>query len=230
MPRGFGRIALLALLGGASVASAQQEKPSSQARGPIYAVEGIVLGSRMRPRGPSFRDYKCSPSEQFDDLTWCQRTSHDREKRGPFTATYSILRDAGGTILYVNRYQEPAFFAPNEASDDIQSYARRFGATPEITEVPHRSGQPHCQLAIWGDLVLKVLDSASLKIVADGKSPKKGLLIDCVGDFTRSVKDGLPIYRISGGAGFVWVASYDERGRGTLRFAAVDASRLAPPN
>jgi len=215
------------ILGGARVASAQRERlPSAQ--GPIYAVEGIVLGSRMRPRGSSFRDYKCSPSEQFDGLTWCQRTSHDRERRGPFTATYSILRDAGGTILYVNRYQEPAFFAPNEASDDIQSYSRRFGTTPELIEVPHRGGEPHCQLAIWGTLVLKVLDSASLKIVADGKSPKKGLLIDCVGDFSRSVNDGLPIYRISGGAGFVWVASYDERGRGTLRFAAVDASRLAP--
>jgi hypothetical protein len=76
----------------------------------------------------------------------------------------------------------------------------------------------------------KVLDSESMKIVADGKSPKKGMLIDCIGDFTRSVKEGLPVYRISGGAGFVWVASYDERGRGTLRFAAVDASRLSPQN
>jgi hypothetical protein len=56
------------------------------------------------------------------------------------------------------------------------------------------------------------------------------MLIDCIGDFTRSVKEGLPVYRISGGAGFVWVASYDERGRGTLRFAAVDASRLSPQN
>jgi hypothetical protein len=56
------------------------------------------------------------------------------------------------------------------------------------------------------------------------------MLIDCIGDFTRSVKEGLPVYRVSGGAGFVWVASFDERGRGTLRFVAVDASRLAPQN
>jgi hypothetical protein len=38
----------------------------------------------------------------------------------------------------------------------------------------------------------------------------------------------LPIYRISGGAGFVWVASFDQRGRGTLRLTAVDASALPP--
>jgi hypothetical protein len=42
------------------------------------------------------------------------------------------------------------------------------------------------------------------------------------------VKEGLPIYRISGGAGLIWVASFDQKGRGTLRFAAVDASAFYP--
>jgi hypothetical protein len=30
-------------------------------------------------------------------------------------------------------------------------------------------------------------------------------LVDFIGDFARSATNGLPIYRISGGAGFVWV-------------------------
>lgn len=230
MPRWSGRLALLVVLGSAAAASAQQETRPSGNQPSAYQVDGIALGSRMRPGGSAYREYKCTPSEQFDGLTWCQKSSQDRERRGPFTVTYSILRDASGSILYVNRYQVPAFFGANEAKEDIASYARKFGETPEITDVPRRSGQPHCQLALWGNVVLKVLDSESMKIVADGKSPKKGMLIDCIGDFTRSVKEGLPLYRISGGAGFVWVASYDERGRGTLRFAAVDASRLAPQN
>ncbi len=38
----------------------------------------------------------------------------------------------------------------------------------------------------------------------------------------------MPIYRISGGPGFVWVASIGQKGRGTLRLTAVDASVLAP--
>jgi hypothetical protein len=38
----------------------------------------------------------------------------------------------------------------------------------------------------------------------------------------------LPVYRLSGGAGFVWVASYGPKGRGTLRLLAVDASALSP--
>jgi hypothetical protein len=40
----------------------------------------------------------------------------------------------------------------------------------------------------------------------------------------RSAKEGLPIYRVRGGAGFLWVASFDQKGRGTLPLTAVDPS------
>jgi hypothetical protein len=45
---------------------------------------------------------------------------------------------------------------------------------------------------------------------------------------SRSAQDGLPIYRIRGGAGFVWAASFDARGRSTHRLVAIDASALQP--
>jgi hypothetical protein len=53
-------------------------------------------------------------------------------------------------------------------------------------------------------------------------------LIDFVGNFSRSAKEGLPIYRITGGSGLLWVASYDQIGRGTLRYAAIDPSGIHP--
>ncbi len=37
------------------------------------------------------------------------------------------------------------------------------------------------------------------------------------------------MYRITGGPGLIFVASYDQRGRGTFRVTAVDASVLSPP-
>ena len=55
---------------------------------------------------------------------------------------------------------------------------------------------------------------------------KKGLLIDLIGNLTRSAQEDLPVYRIAGSAGFVWVAGSDHKGRGVLRFAAVDASAI----
>jgi hypothetical protein len=56
------------------------------------------------------------------------------------------------------------------------------------------------------------------------------LLIDFLGNFARSAKAGLPVYRIDGGPGFVWAASFDLKGRGILRLAAVDASRFVAPS
>src|SRR5262249_7983701 len=80
----------------------------------------------------------------------------------------------------------------------------------------------------WGGIELEALYNHSLRSLAEGTSPKKGLLIDFIGDLTRSAQDGLPVYRIAGSAGFVWVAGFDHKGRGVIRFAAVDASTLQP--
>jgi hypothetical protein len=92
--------------------------------------------------------------------------------------------------------------------------------------MPHRNALPDGLIAVWGEITLEQLDQESLKILADGKGPKKGLLIDFLGNFVRSAKEGLPIYRIDGGRGLVFGASFGQKGRGTFRLAAVDASGL----
>ena len=129
----------------------------------------------------------------------------------------------------MNRYQEPAFWAPNEVNEDIEGYSLKFGEQPRIITMPRRPGLPEGILAMWGKVVLDPLDSESLKLLAEGRRPtKKGYFIDFIGNFARSAKEGLPVDRLSGGPGFVWVASYDQKGRGTLRFSALDASATSP--
>ena len=42
---------------------------------------------------------------------------------------------------------------------------------------------------------------------------------------------GLPVYRVGGGAGYLWAARRDAEGQGTLRFAAADmAATTGSPN
>ena len=205
-----------------------QVRPSDPIASPVptYAVEGLVLGSRVKLDSSMYREYKCAPSEQFDGFTWCQKTRQERERRGSFEALYSILHSKDGTVVYANRSQQPAFFDGNERDRDIQNYSRKIGESPQITRMPRRSGTLDAILATWGKVELEPLDDDSVKLLAEGKSPKKGFLIDFLSNFTRSAQEGLPIYRLIGGAGFVWVASFDQKGRGTLRFAAIDASAL----
>ncbi len=207
-----------------------QVGPSGQTAGPAatYAVEGLVLGSRVKLESSMYREYKCGSSEQFDGFIWCQKTRRDSERRGPFEASYSILHSKDGTVVYANRTQQPAFFDRSETERDIQNYSRKIGESPRTTRMPLRSGTLDAVLATWGSAELEPLDNDSVKLLAEGKSPKKGFLIDFLGNFTRSAQEGLPIYRIVGGPGFVWVASFDRKGRGTLRFAAIDASAFQP--
>ena len=179
-----------------------------------YAVDGLAVGTKLNFDSGSYREYKCSPSDQFEDLVWCQKARTDKERRGSYTVAYSILHSRDGNILYVNRAQEPAFFNRTEAEVDIQRYSRSIGESPRVIKMPHRSGMPDGLIAIWGKITLEQLDQESIKLLADGKSPKKGLLIDFIGNFVRSAKEGLPIYRIDGGPGFIWGASFDRKGRG----------------
>ncbi len=225
----FGFLALLALLGNVSAAVAQSQFGQQSTPVLAYAVGDLALGTRVQFDSAAYRAYKCGPSDQFDGFVWCQKTRNERERRGSFSASYSILHSRDGTVAYVNRIQAPAFFGPNEADQDIQRYSRKIGQTPQIQRMPRRPGLPEGILATWGKVVLESLDSESLKILAERRRPTtKGYFIDFIGNFARSAKEGLPVYRLSGGAGFVWVASYDQKGRGTLRFSAVDASAMSP--
>jgi hypothetical protein len=194
-----------------------------------YAVDGLAVGTQLNLGSTSYREYQCNPSDQFVGLIWCQKTRTEKERRGSYTAAYSLLHLKNGNLSYINRSQEPAFFNPSEAELNIQRYSRKLGESARILKMPHRSGLPDGVIAVWGKITLEPLDQESIKTLAEGKNPRKGFLIDYLRDFTRSAKQGLPIYRIDGGPGFIWAASFDQKGRGTLRLAAVDVSGFAPP-
>jgi hypothetical protein len=193
-----------------------------------YAVDGLPVGATLNFDSASYREFKCSPSEQFDGFTWCQKTRTDVGRRGPYLAGYSILHSTDGNVFYVNRSQDAGFANQAEAQADIKRYSRSIGEEPRIVKLPQRSGLPDGLIATWGAITLKPLDPQSIKILAEGKSPKKGFLIDYLGDLTRSAREGLPIYRMDGGPGFVWAASFGLRGRGSLRVVAVDTSGFVP--
>ncbi len=194
-----------------------------------YAVDGLAAGTQLDFGSASYREYKCNPSDQFEGLIWCQKSGTDKERRGPYIVAYSLLHSQDGSVSYINRSQEPAFLNAKEAELSIERYSRKFGDSPRIMKMPHRNGLPDGVIAVWGKVTLEPLDQESIKTLADGKSPKKGFLVDYLRNFTRSAKEGLPIYRIDGGPGFIWAASFDQKGRGTLRLAAVNVSGFSRP-
>src|SRR5262249_16314272 len=92
-----------------------------------YAIDGISLGSWMGTDSRSDREYSCSPSEEFDGFTWCQRTMNGKERRVSYRLSYSVLKSPEGAVLYVSRHQEPAFFTASQFDKDIEKYSREIG-------------------------------------------------------------------------------------------------------
>ena len=214
--------AKIAILASAVVCANAAAEPAQ------YAVDGLAVGMQLNVGDVSYRKYRCTPSNQFDGLTWCQKTQRDKRTRGS-SAIYSLLHSPDGSVLYINRAQERGTSNPKQAQDQIQQFSEALGESPQLMKMPRRTGVPDGLIAVWGKVRLEQLDQDSIKTLVDRKDLKKGLLIDYLGSFARSAKAGLPIYRIDGGPGLVWAASFAPKRRGVVRLAAVDLSRFAAP-
>ena len=125
-----------------------------------------------------------------------------------------MLHSRDGKITYINRQQDPVFFDGNDAEEDMRSFSRKLGSQPRVTKVPRRAGAPEGILALWGQVAIEPLDAESIKILADGKSPRKGFLVDYAGNLTRSAQEGWPFFRITGGPGFIWSRASTSVGAG----------------
>ena len=130
VPRWLGLLSAVCLL--ACITTTFAQSPGSQIS--IYAVEGLALGAHIPFDSSAYREYKCSPSDQFDGFTWCQQTRQQGERRRSSDVTYSLLHSRDGSIVYINRYQTPAFFGRNEAEHDIQSYSQKLGESPRTKD------------------------------------------------------------------------------------------------
>lgn len=196
-----------------------------------YKVDKIPLGSAYPLNSANYREYRCRPSDQFAGFTWCQKQRNDRAPRGAYLSSYSLLHAGDGRAFYLNRQLEPAFFDPGEVSSDIDRLSRAFGEQPRLISMPERMSGITGVIATWGGVTLEPLNSTATAALASGRSPG-GILVDFIGHYQNSISQDLPVYRVSGGAGFVWAESHDSNGRGQLRFFAIDASALAstPPD
>lgn len=107
---------------------------------------------------------------------------------------------------------------------EIDRLSRKFAQQPQIRSSDDGPSSQRSTIATWGGVELDPVDAAELASLANGKAADENPLVDFLGSFQQSARSGLPIYRVGGTAGFIWSASSDSKGKGSLRFAAVDAS------
>jgi hypothetical protein len=190
-----------------------------------YAVDGLALGAQVKSGSERYQRYQCSPSDQFSGFISCneEHTTPGKE----VTRSHSILQSQDGAAYYINSYFEPAFFDPNDIQNEINRMSSEFGQQARVIQMPQREGLPNAVMAIWGAIQLEPLNPDELSKVASGGS-HPGILVSFLGDVERSAKAGVPVYRLAGSAGFLWAATFDQNGRGVLRYLAIDDSKIEP--
>jgi len=197
----------------------------------LFEVEDMALGAKVTTDDLRSGAFQCNASEQFSGLTWCQHAGRERVSRRRYQSTLvSILHTDDKRAAYVNRVAEPVTFKGKAGlTAAVARLTKEFGQKPKLLEVPDKDGVPDALIATWGSLQLEPLDPDSIATLAGGESPRKGLLIDFLGNFQRSAKLGLPVYRLASGAGYVWSGSVNRRGRGHERTLIFDADLAMPP-
>jgi hypothetical protein len=193
-----------------------------------YVVDGLALSARVSFERAPYRGYQCNQSELFPDLIRCQRTQRQQDwgSHRSFDITDSILHDRDGKAVYINRHVAPWTIERNEIQAELKAISSKLGERPREMRLPQREGLQAAVIATWGKIELTQLDADATAILAAGDSPRKGLLVDYLGNLRRSAQLGLPIYSISGGAGYLWSASVDRNSRGHIRVLAVDPAAL----
>ena len=229
MPRFVAGLASMLRLVAVAILSLVAPAALAQAPGPIPddPMEGLRLGESIRAHPKEYAEYRCSPSMEFAGLTFCNKIRFERDRHGSYNVMYSFMHTREGTLVYVDRYQRPAFLDAAESAQRIDHISRQRAEPARTSTMPPRPGLPDGIVAVWGETVLDPLTDVRVADIAKGQVQGTEFLVDFLGDATRSAKERLPIWRFAGGLGFVFAAGLDQGGRGFLRTTAVDASAIA---
>jgi len=163
-----------------------------------YSVDGLAVGAPVAPNSSAYRQYVCKPSDQYQNFTRC----HESHSENGIQVSRTILHASNLITWYVNK------------------------RAPHVYRLNEMHGFPKATIATFGGVGLQPLKPNDLAVLAQGKSPHIGILIDFLNNFHQSAKARLPVYKLSGSAGFAWIANYDRQGKGTLRFFAADPSQM----
>lgn len=203
------------------------EQAPRSGQGGRYTVQGFTLGRAVG--NGLLREFKCQPSDQFAQHTWCSSFVKAGSGRSASSTRQSILLGPDGTAQYINHQATSSDFSPKEIEGAVKRRSAEFGAKPRLISPPQQLRALNPLMAIWGNIQLEELAAADRAALASGRSPRRGFLVDFLNDIDESVKRGFPVYRLAEGAGYIWILSFDGDGTSRRRSIAIDTNALAPP-
>jgi tetratricopeptide (TPR) repeat protein len=192
-----------------------------------YAVDGFTLADRNVSTNKNYKSYSCKPSDDFAEALRCERSEQLRSNGRNVTVSNTLIHTLDGTPIYVMSNAAPISHNRSGVQNEINAASHKIGERPaKVIWLPENSANPTAVIAVWGAVKLEELQGELLYGISEGKSPHLGVLVDSLGDLKQSADKGFPVYRITGGTGFVYAASF-ANGVGHQHYVAVDALQLA---
>ncbi len=191
-----------------------------------FVVDGLAVGAAVHPDSSVYRAYKCKPSDEFPGFTWCAIKHPMTGKFGPYDSWVTILHSDANIAVFVLQDVIPAYFSPGDAEREIDRLSQYFGQAARVLTGDPRPDAPHSIIASWGDVTLTQLDESTMEALRRGEPVTAGLVIDFLADSRKSAREGLPVFHMGGGAGYIWAANFDDTGKGRLRITAVNPGLL----
>jgi hypothetical protein len=196
----------------------------TQAESVEYVVDGLKLGGNVT--GTGVQSYNCQLSDEFTQLVSCERTQ-TRNRGYDYSATSTIMHNEGGIAVLLRIKVTPVRMTKGEAQKEIDQLSKELGGKPlSVDWLDAYADRPASVIARWGQVKLDNIDLESSDAIEAGRNPRIGVLVDNLGDVQRSAKLGLQVYRISGGSGYVYSASFDNNGRGHRQYIAANGDEL----
>jgi tetratricopeptide (TPR) repeat protein len=193
-----------------------------------YVVDGFTLGNPIASSNSNYAAYRCAPSNDFAASTYCQRSEQVGGTFGNAIATYTLIHDENRTPLYVMANVAPVALSKPMIESEIGMLSKAIGNAPKevVWMTSDRNGTTGV-IVTWGEVKLEELGSPETEMLRSGTSPHVGMLVDYGGDLQASAQAYNPVFRIIGGAGYVYAAGFDVTGRGHRHYVAIDATQIA---
>ncbi len=189
-----------------------------------YILNGVALGDRISASSSNYRAFKCRPSTDFLDYTWCKQSQRKRARDGSRYNIYStIVHTQQGTAHYLMTQLNQIRQNQNGVKGVIERVSRSFNQQPLMLKW---SANKNSVIAVWGKARIEEISGDARELISEGKSPRQGIMIDTLGNLGESVNTFLPIYRITGGEGYIFAASFNRGPNGHQRHVAIDAQKL----
>lgn len=189
-----------------------------------YVVDGFELGRPIPPGDANYASYDCKTSADYDGAVMCSKSESKKGQAGRLLVSSTLVHAEDGPTWLESVHVAPVKLSQRALEKEIKDLTRVIGAEPRTVDwEPGYTPELKAVIATWGDVELEEVYFPVPEDIG-----RAGGYIDLIGDPAVSLEKFLPVYRVKGGAGYIYAANFNASGIGDRYYVAVNAAELAP--